>query len=119
MKKLIIFVIILTILACGSTSTQPRQSQPTKPPAACKPTTFNGTGDDVVKVDLAKTAGCITISMNHDGESNFIVTPFDADNERMMTYANEIGPYSGTARWDGETALLEIDTGGGWTIKVE
>jgi hypothetical protein len=118
MKKLIIAILIITILACGSQS-QPSQPQPTKPPAACEPITFTGSGDDVVKVNSAKTAGCTTISMTHDGEGNFIVVPFDAGNERMMGYANEIGPYKGTARWDGKTALMEIDAGGRWTVKIE
>ena len=62
--------------------------------------------------------GYTKVRMTHDGKSNFQVVPFDADNNRRMSLANEIGAYDGTAKWDKRADSLEVKADGAWEIIV-
>jgi hypothetical protein len=106
-RSIIFILIVLFLVSCSTVV------------AECVPITYTGNGDDVVNVENNKRIGCATITMTHDGARNFIVFPFNAQNEQLHSYANEIGPYSGIARWDGETDILEIDADGSWTISIK
>ena len=113
---LAIAVFVLAALACGGSS--PREAGPTATKAPCAAQTFNGTGDEVLELPDS-VRGCTKATLTHMGKSNFIVTPYDADNDMRMLLVNEIGDYDGTVKWDQRATSLEIKADGAWSIRVE
>jgi hypothetical protein len=73
--------------------------------------TASGTGDDVVIYQ--GEAGAATIS--HDGTSNFSIWSYGSDTDLVV---NEIGAYSGTARWSGGPSVIAVKADGNWKISV-
>jgi len=72
--------------------------------------TISGTGDDVF-VYRGDTA---IAHVTHDGESNFaLIGHPDAG-----LLINEIGPYDGTVRFEGED-IYEVTADGNWTVAIE
>lgn len=108
---LVIAVLALAALACGGSGGGKSSS-----PAVCIERTYKGTGDDVVDV-ADNQEGCSKAKLTHNGQRNFIVRMYRGSTAGV-TLANEIGPYEGTAKWDGRTTSLEIDADGAWTIAV-
>jgi len=84
----------------------------------CTAQTFKGDGDTVVDIPDS-VAGCTKAVLNHTGKGNFIVIPYDANNNRRSSLANEIGNYSGTVKWDGRARSLEVKADGAWSIAIE
>lgn len=116
----VLAVLTLAALACGSSgqSGGTKATSTPKPRAQCVPQTFNGRGDSVV--ELPDTlAGCTKVKLTHTGKANFIVVPYDVNNERKMGLCNEIGAYEGTVKWDARAASLEVTADGAWTIAVQ
>ncbi len=110
-------LVVFLSLACGSASSE---SKPTSAPKAeCISKTFSGSGDNVIDVDSSKQGGCTKVTLTHAGSENFIVVPYDDQNNRMISYANEVGKYEGTSKWNRKTDSIGIDADGMWTIKVE
>lgn len=70
----------------------------------------SGKGDDVVLMSGATSTAAIT----NRGESNFIVKTITTDGSLDMPI-NEIGSYSGTVPLS-MPALVEIKSGGNWTV---
>lgn len=90
------------------------------PNAASLPHVFTGTGEKVIQVKAGSDLEQI-VSVNHHGESNFIVNlvPVDSsDGFGGNSLANEIGDYSGEQAVEvGEGAyLLHVDADGRWTV---
>ncbi len=104
-----ISVLVLSSLACGTSSSVPK--------VECEPKTFTGKGDSVI--DVGQVGGCTKATLTHDGTRNFIVVPYDANNSRRSSLVNEIGKYSGTVKWDAKADTLEIKADGSWSISVE
>ena len=104
-------VLLLAVLACGSTSGSGSSSAP------LEPVTYKGRGDDVVDCSAITGKAYNNVRMTHDGKANFLVVPFTGTTRRV-SLANEIGEYSGTAKWDRRADSLEVDADGAWTITV-
>lgn len=74
---------------------------------------FTGSGDDVVQ--LAWTPeGLTTLSMTHDGSSNFAIWGYTSTSRDLL--ANEIGAYDGQTALTAGTLLLAVSADGGWTL---
>jgi hypothetical protein len=101
----------------GRQVTQPAAAPAVPTKIQCSPRTWNGSGDDVV--DAGNRPGCTKITLSHFGSKNFVVVPYDANNERLMSYVNEIGRYDGTSRWNPATRSVEIEADGRWVMTVE
>lgn len=93
--------------------------------AACMPTpeplsdwSRRGTGDSVVDVSFYTGKAYTTARITHDGRGHFLVVPYDASNNRMISLVNEIGAYNGTVKWDKRADSLEVKADGAWEIVV-
>ncbi|SFA83692.1 hypothetical protein SAMN04488072_102215 [Lentibacillus halodurans] len=87
------------------------------PPAEMEeaPTTFEGTGDDVVFFNIKN--GNYKFTFDHTGESNFAVHL-----NGVSLLVNEIGNYNGSTRQnlqDDGMYLFSITADGDWRIKIE
>jgi hypothetical protein len=89
-------------------SIKPITSARTWNPAAA----LTGRGDDVVRLSPASD-GLVTLSLTHDGESNFAVTSYGADDRSLLV--NEIGPFAGEVALPGGTLLLQVEADGSWS----
>lgn len=115
----VVAVLVLAGIACGSSESS--GTSPTRTPlprAECVEQEFSGSGDSVVELP-GNVAGCTKAHLTHSGSRNFIVVPYDANNERISSLANEIGPYNGSVKWDARAASLEVKADGAWTIAVQ
>jgi len=87
-------------------------------PLAAAPRARQGTGygDQVVK--LRKTVrGLKKITIEHSGESNFIVEAVDRKGGTDLL-VNEIGEYSGSARVPAGTRFLSVRADGEWSFSI-
>ena len=73
---------------------------------------LTGSGDDVVRLSPS-SEGLVTLALTHDGESNFAVTSYGADDRSLLV--NEIGGFSGEVALPGGTLLLQVEADGSWT----
>jgi hypothetical protein len=73
---------------------------------------LSGRGDDVVRLSPA-SEGLVTLSLTHDGESNFAVTSYGADDRNLLV--NEIGVFAGEVALPAGTLLLQVEADGSWT----
>ena len=112
-----IAILAMLVLACGGQAGGTEATSTPKPRAECVPQVFEGQGTDVLELPFT-LAGCTKVKMDYVGDSNFIVVPYDVDNERLMSLANEIGTWTGTVKWDARAASLEVDGTGRWKIAV-
>lgn len=99
------------------TNTPEPTPTPTQPPA---PQVFSGSGDDVINIE---SVGAAIVDIEHSGGSNFIVESFDSGGNQIDLLVNTIGNYTGRIELDflqGEaTAMLQIQAGGSWSIKIQ
>lgn len=89
------------------------QTPPVDVPQA--PTTIEGTGDDVVFLNIK--SGNYKFTFDHKGESNFIVL---LNGTNLLV--NEIGNYNGSTRQplqDDGMYLFSVNADGNWGIKIE
>lgn len=74
---------------------------------------FTGSGDDVVQL-VWTPEGLTTLSMTHDGSSNFAIWGYTSTSRDLL--ANEIGAYDGQTTLTAGTLLLAVSADGGWTL---
>lgn len=82
-------------------------------------TTLSGSGDDVVDLPCAGLPCLLTI--NYEGDRNFVVRAVESDGSSAELLVNTIGSYSGThATWrcSDDATMLEVKASGPWTITV-
>jgi hypothetical protein len=103
-----------------TTTTQPPTTTTTEPPF--EPILLEGSGTDVVDVELPNDPYIVTITGN-TASRHFAVTNYDDANNRIDLLVNTTDPYEGTRPldWlDGEhTARFEVEGQGPWTILIE
>lgn len=83
-----------------------------------EPSTFTGSGDDVVTLETNQQPALLKV--NYTGSGNFAIILYDADGNSLDLLINEIGPYEGTVTtfFDSDkAAILEIKASGEWTIQ--
>lgn len=101
--------------APASASTAPQR------PAQAAAKTYQGEGDDVIRINATKVRGIVTLT--HDGESNFIVETLNSKGRQQELLANEIGPWSGTVVYNAQpgtsTAIVKVKADGAWTLKFD
>lgn len=93
------------------------------PRAPGTPTTYSGSGDQVIAVEKPDRGQSAIAVVTMGGDSNNIIWALDQGLEKTDLLVNEIGPYSGQALVDlrtsrGETRFLEIRSGGSWTVEL-
>lgn len=98
-------LVCILATACGSAAAPTRHLDPI---------TLSGEGDDVI--DVGQYTGYTTAELDHHGERNFIVRPYDTNGAPRQSLVNEIGQYSGKVMWDKNAEKLEITADGRWTI---
>lgn len=91
------------------------------PPSEFDTISLSGVGDDVIEVDLhPNSLGVATV--NHDGDSNFIVWGTDERGEETDLIVNEIGVYEGVAAvnfgYGDPISGFDIDADGAWSIVI-
>jgi len=110
---------------------EPTKAEPTPTPTQLPPTPtsvpvfegqeYSGTGDDIIDLsDLPETPLLLTIS--HEGNANFIIQAYDADNNLKGLIVNTIGSYQGRRALNlfGELpARLSVQADGSWSIKID
>ena len=82
---------------------------------------FYGSGDTVV--DVSSIGDELKIGhFEHSGSSNFIVVGYDSNFDRISSYVNEIGQYSGDIpiNFDGDIVkTIEVTANGSWEIIIK
>jgi hypothetical protein len=112
---------VTTSAAAPDTTTSSTTLPPTSTTSSdqgFEPITVSGSGDDVIEFSLPSN-GPGLLELTHEGEENFIVRSFTADNEDLELLVNVIGHYTGTRpiNFDGDpVGLLEIQADGAWTL---
>jgi hypothetical protein len=110
---------------------EPTKAEPTATPTQLPPTPtsapvfegqeYSGTGDDIIDLSgLPETPLLLTLS--HQGNGNFIIQAYDADNNLKDLIVNTIGDYQGRRALNlfGETpARLSVKADGPWSIKID
>lgn len=111
----------LDVTADGSWSIEYAEPLPLEEDIHQVPVEGSGNGKDVIgPVELD---GRVTVSGEHDGESNFIVTALDElamyPTDQAVVF-NEIGQFEGetTVNYDGVVWIV-VDADGNWTIEIE
>ena len=79
---------------------------------------FRGWGDSILELP-DNTSQYLKATFTHDGDGNFIVWAYDISNERLGLLVNDIGHYTGTARWPRGVAFLEIKADSEWTLWLQ
>src|SRR5690606_25714768 len=77
--------------------------------------TLRGTGDQVLKLSLAR--GLRTVTATHSGKSNFIVHSYTRPGTWGDLLFNEIGRYRGKTLLPAGTRLVSVKADGSWTLK--
>jgi len=155
MKRILLPILVIGVLllsACGSPSTAPpteappatsptgqpttsEEPEPTSPPTTIlqpipepEPIEFSGQGDDVSSKFMLEE-GITTITMTHNGDSNYAIELLDDTGGLVELLVNEIGSF------DGSVAIgviedniigakpgihvLNITADGNWTVLIE
>lgn len=70
---------------------------------------------------LVQLSGLKKFTLNHDGESNFIVILLNSKGETMEYLSNEIGTFNGSMAKNIEqgTYIFDVDADGNWSIDIE
>ena len=110
---LLVLGLVLAVAGCSTFSPAP----------AFEPVhEFTGTTPTVTGLFWLR-AGAAIIALEHDGDSNFIVSLEDATADVVELLVNEIGQFSGSRSVHIDTAgwyMLDIEyADGAWTIRVE
>jgi hypothetical protein len=121
MKKIIAVLFALTLLASQSSAATAADAYASKW-GTFKTQTFSGTGDDVITLSAAATAG--TITATHSGEENFVIWGLNTSMAQSGLQVNTIGAYSGTTEFGfgfstKKTKGFEITADGDWTVTVK
>ena len=74
--------------------------------------TSTGQGDDVLVYRGDATIADVT----HSGERNFVIWSYGDGSDLII---NDIGPYSGSVRWQAGGALIEVSADGAWSIGLQ
>lgn len=115
---------LLDIQADGNWDATIEQPRPTSAPTL--PQIFSGE-EDTVTEPFKLDEGLAKFKMNHDGSSNFIVTLYDKEGERVDSLVNEIGSYQGSTSVSVTGQILEASPGihyleiqadGNWEIEA-
>jgi hypothetical protein len=93
------------------------------PRAPGTPTTYSGTGDQVIAVDKPNRGEPAIAVVTMGGDRNNIVWALDQNLEQTDLLVNTIGTYNGEVLVDlgssrGETRSLQIRSAGSWTIEL-
>lgn len=85
-----------------------------------EPVVFNGRGASVLQ-NVNIPDGMYKIYMKNVGSSNFIITVYDDNGDRIDGWANEIGNYSGYIIFTGSLSdgTIEVRSKGEWTIEIQ
>ncbi len=89
-------------------------------PTAVKAQTVSGVGDAVPGLSAFCEPAIVTLT--HSGESNFIVAPVNSAGVEGMSWANEIGAWSGTvfqAKGSRPITAASVQADGTWSITVK
>jgi hypothetical protein len=85
-----------------------------------QPIVLTGTGDNIV--DVKKSEEPALLKAKYTGSSNFIVTNYGSDGEKIDLLINTIGSYDGVVPLDflkGEqTARFEVKASGPWELQI-
>lgn len=83
---------------------------------------YEGSGTQVLPIELPDPAEVAVATISHTGESNFAIWELDEDLEQVSLAVNTIGDYSGTVPLnlsaDATTTSLEITADGSWRIDI-
>ena len=79
---------------------------------------FSVEGFKVVKFS-SSSKGLKRATIQHSGESNFVVLPIDSTGKRGISMVNEIGAYSGTTLLPRGTRYLAIQADGAWSVSIK
>ena len=82
---------------------------------------FSGTTPTVTELFWLR-AGAAIVTLEHQGESNFIVWLEDETADEVDLLVNEIGQFSGSTSVHIDVAgwyMLDIEADGAWSIRVE
>jgi len=74
--------------------------------------TSTGQGDDVLVYRGDATIADVT----HSGERNFVIWSYGDGTDLII---NDIGPYSGSVRWQAGAALIQVSADGAWSIGLQ
>lgn len=77
-------------------------------------TKLTGKGDDVALVS-PPAAGLTSISVTGAGKGNFVVQTYSLDGTSTLL-VNEIGVYSGQVQLPDQSALVQVNSDGAWSI---
>ena len=81
------------------------------------PGTFDGKGDDVIRLIGYDQNPPDVAHITHVGQSNFVVYGYSNDGRNLLV--NEIGNYDGEVILSPSTFLMVIKADGKWTIEVK
>jgi hypothetical protein len=95
-----------------SITVKPLKAAPVVPSAA-----YQGSGTAVVKFKSTLSSPK-RITLTHDGESNFIVSPISSGGRGGASIVNEIGVFTGTVVLPKGTRYLAVNADGTWTTAI-
>ena len=77
---------------------------------------LEGVGSEIFLLDWEATNRELT--MEHTGDSNFILWTFDPESGLYESLANEIGDYESTDPLPPGTSIIQVNTAGEWSLTV-
>ena len=98
---------------------EPEEEPAPEPESTFEAVTVEGSGDDIIDVPAVDDAPLVA-TLTHAGSSNFAVTSFSPDGDRVDLMVNVIGNYEGTVPYNFQevVAELEINADGPWTVTI-
>jgi hypothetical protein len=101
------------------TTTVPPTTTTTAPP---QPVVFEGTGTQVVEIDLPDRSAVAVATVRHEGASNFVVWELDEALQQVELLVNTIGSYDGVVAVNltpgTVTTAFEIEADGAWRVEL-
>lgn len=86
---------------------------------AFEPESYEGSGDDVITVDVSQGEPFLLYVSGNQESSHFAVTGFDDNDNQTELFVNTTEPYEGTTLDYGDTTVLEIDAPGAWEVELK
>lgn len=103
-----------------TTTTELPTTTTTQPTTTTTAAPVEGSGDDFFEFSVPGDQAAV-LDIACSGDSNFVVSTYDANNESIDLLVNEIGAYQGRVPVNffvgEEVAFLEITASGPWTIR--